>query len=65
MKEEVKAIITVVLIVIAKVGLSWATTCILIKLISMCFGFAFSWKFATGIWLILFILKSVFKVSVE
>lgn len=31
---------------------SWAITCGLIKLITLCFGWTFSWSIATGIWMI-------------
>lgn len=41
-------------------ALSWIVTCGLIKLITLCFGWTFSWGMATGIWLILEIAKSVF-----
>lgn len=34
-------------------GISWITTCGIIKLITLCFNLTFSWKIATGIWIIL------------
>ena len=40
--------------------LSWIATCGLIKLITLCFGWAFSWAIATGIWIVLVILESIF-----
>ena len=46
-------------------GLSWIVTCGIIKLITMCFGLTFKWSIATGIWLIICILKSVFSVTVK
>lgn len=55
--------IFVLLIMIACLGASWLITCGLIKLITICFGLAFSWSIATGIWLILLILKSIFSDS--
>jgi len=42
-------------------GLSWLITCGLIKLITMCFGWKFAWSTATGIWLIICIISSIFK----
>ena len=42
------------------VALSWIVTCVIIKLITLCFGVAFSWLIATGIWLVFLLLKSVF-----
>ena len=42
-------------------ALSWIVTCVIIKLITLCFGVAFSWLIATGIWLVLLLLKAVFR----
>ena len=41
-------------------GLSWIITCGLIYLITLCFGWTFSWLIATGVWLAMFLLKAVF-----
>ena len=46
-------------------GLGWIVTCGVIKLITMCFGLTFKWSIATGIWLIICILKSIFHITVE
>ena len=46
-------------------GLSWIVTCGIIKLITMCFGWTFKWGIATGIWLIICILRSIFNVTVK
>ena len=46
-------------------GLSWITTCGIIKLITMCFGLTFKWSIATGIWLIICILRSIFNITVK
>ena len=53
----------VVIIIILAVcyGLSWIVTCGIIKFITMCFGLTFKWSIATGIWLIICILRSVFN----
>ena len=45
--------------------LSWIITCGIIKLITMCFGWTFKWSIATGIWLIICILRSIFNVTVK
>ena len=52
--------ILVVLLTIATIGLSWITTCGIIKLITMCFGWTFSWGIATGIWLIMCLARTIF-----
>ena len=48
-------------IMILVYGLSWITTCGIIKLITICFGWTFKWSIATGCWLIGLLLGSVFK----
>lgn len=53
----------VVLVIIY--GTSWIFTCGIIKLITMCFGLSFTWAMATGIWLIILILKSIFHVNIN
>ena len=69
MKDKIKqgGIVAVVVILILAVcyGISWIATCGIIKLITMCFGLEFSWAIATGIWLIICILKSIFNVTVN
>lgn len=59
------AVVIVILITTVLYGASWIATCGIIKLISMCFGFAFKWSIATGVWLIICILKSIFRVNVQ
>lgn len=55
----------VILILAACYGLSWIVTCGIIKLITMCFGLTFKWSIATGIWLVICILRSIFNVTVK
>lgn len=60
------ACIAVIILVLAGCyGLSWIVTCGIIKLITMCFGLTFKWSIATGIWLIICLLKSIFNVTVK
>ena len=63
-KGGVSVLIFVVIIAVCY-GLSWIVTCGIIKLITMCFGLTFKWSIATGIWLIICILRSVFNVTVK
>lgn len=58
--DGVAAIVVIVILTICY-GLSWIVTCGIIKLIAMCFGLTFRWSIATGIWLIICILESIFK----
>lgn len=57
--------LVVILIIAALYGVSWIITCGIIKLITMCFGWTFKWSIATGIWLIICILRSIFNVTVK
>ena len=62
-KEGGLIAVMVIVVLIACYGLSWIVTCGIIKLITMCFGWTFKWSIATGIWLIISILKSIFKTT--
>lgn len=44
-------------------GISWLAICGIVKLVTMCFGLTFKWSVATGIWLILCVLKMTFHQS--
>ena len=57
--------LVVIGILVFAYGLSWIVTCGIIKLITMCFGWTFKWSVATGIWLIICILRSIFNVTVK
>jgi len=59
------AVLFFILIIAMAYGVSWICTCGVIKLITMCFGLTFKWSVATGIWLILCILRSIFNVTVR
>lgn len=69
MKEKFKkggaVAIVIILCLAILLGISWIITCGIIKLITMCFGLEFSWAISTGIWLVILILKSIFKVTVK
>ena len=60
-----KDILATVLVIVGLVFLEWITTVGIIKLITMCFGWTFKWSVATGIWLIICILQSIFKSNVN
>lgn len=45
-------------------SISWGLTCGFVYLITLCFGWKFSWAIATGIWLAMWLLKSAFSSSV-
>lgn len=58
-------VIGVILGIIIAYAIGWILTCWIIKLITMCFGLQFSWAIATGIWLIILVLKNIFNVTVK
>ncbi len=53
-------IVTTLIIVAICYGISFGITGLIIKGICWAFGFAFSWKLAFGIWLILALIGGVF-----
>lgn len=53
-------IIVVVLIYLVLCAASWAIVVGFLKLLGLCFGFSVSLAAATGIWLVLFLIKLVF-----
>lgn len=57
-------IIGAVLITLVLVAASWLITCGIIKLITLCFGWTFTWGVATGIWLLMSLANSVFKSTI-
>lgn len=50
-----------IILFLALEALSFVVSAGIIKLICLCFGLAFSWKFALGIWLILSLLSAFCK----
>ena len=69
LKEKVTegGIVALVAIVIFLVlgAISWLITCGIFYLITLCFGLEFSWLAATGVWLIMVLLRSIFSVTVK
>lgn len=51
--------IAFIAILIVFLAFSWICTCGIIKLITLCFSLNFSWKIATGIWLILCLITTI------
>lgn len=62
MREWIKVFI-IILIIAGAYAISWAITVGIIKLITLYFSWKFSLSVATGIWLILCLLESVFCKS--
>lgn len=58
-----KNFVILAIVVVGAFAISWAATCAIIKLITLCFGLTFSFKIATGIWLVTLLLKEIFKPS--
>lgn len=61
MKKGLWYVIIFVAVLIMSYAIGWIVTCGLIKLITMCFGWSFSWSMATGVYIIICILKSIFS----
>lgn len=58
------AVIFALIILVLIFAFGWIVTCGIIKLITLCFGWTFSWCVATGIWLVMVLLKKVFNITV-
>lgn len=41
-------------------AIGWLMTCGIVYLISLCFGFAFTWAIGSGVWLVLLLLGGLF-----
>ena len=69
MKEKIKeggiVAIFIILILAFCIGMSWIITCGIIKLITMCFGWEFSWTVSTGIWLIMIMMRNILNATVK
>ena len=52
--------VAALLVIAIACGLSWITTCGIVYLITLCFGWTFTWPVATGVWLIWIVLNSIF-----
>ena len=61
MKDILKGGLITIILLLLLYGLSWIITCGVIKLITICFGLTFKWSIATGIWLIICLLKAIFS----
>ena len=46
-------------------SISWLITCGLFYLITLCFSLEFSWLTATGVWLVMILLRSIFSITVK
>lgn len=61
MRDILKLFLIGLAVAIPLYALSWILTCGIIKLITLCFGLSFNWLIATGIWLIMCVVKNILK----
>ncbi len=61
MKDTIKSVVIGIIVFCTLYFISWILTCGIIKLITMCFGLSFNWLIATGIWLIMCVVKNILK----
>lgn len=59
-KSNLRDFLFIALVFVALICLSIAIIGGLIYVMSICFGFEFSWKLAIGIWCVIVLLKSIF-----
>lgn len=51
------------LIAILFLGMDWLISVGLVWLICLCFGWTFSWGIATGVWLVIILIRGRIKVK--
>lgn len=55
----------IALLFVAACLVSWAVTCGIIWLVTLCFGWEFKLSIATGIWLVMWLAKTVFSHTTD
>lgn len=60
MKKALEVVLFVLIFAFVEF-LGWLLTCGILKAICICFGLAFSWKIATGIWLVLSLISAFLR----
>lgn len=53
----------IVLLLILALAASWGFTAFIVWLITLCFGWEFNFLYATGVWLILWLLGGGIKIN--
>lgn len=53
--------LAIMIILTVLFGISWIATCGIVYLITLCFDLVFSWSVATGVWLIMILLSTIFN----
>ena len=61
--KTIRGTIAVLFLMAALIAFNWIVICGIVKLITLCFGWTFSWPIATGIWLVMILLRMVFVHS--
>ena len=61
--KTIRGTIAVLFLMSALIAFNWVATCGIVKLITLCFGWTFSWPIATGIWLVMILLRMIFVQS--
>lgn len=60
-QKKESGVLTSIVVIIISIVVEWLLYCGLFKLITLCFNLVFTWKWATGVFLIVMVLKTIFK----
>lgn len=60
---DVKYVLLFLTIFTVLCSLSWFCVCVIVKALSICFGFVFTWKLATGIWIVCLLLRWIISAA--
>ena len=66
-RAKLKKVLTwifVALYIALILGISWIGACGVIKLVTLCFGWTYTWGAATGVWLILLLVVPLLRPKV-
>ena len=64
MKIKIEHVVALIIGMILLGAVSWLITVGIVKLITLCFGWKFSLLMATGVWLILLVVKALMPSSI-
>lgn len=63
MSKKFIALLAIIFSTVLSITTSWVITCAIIKLICLCFSYQFILAHATGIWLSMVLIRSIFVTN--
>jgi hypothetical protein len=60
-EDGLMELLLLLLLLIVLEALSFGLAALIVWILSLCFGFVFSWKLALGLWILFLVVQSIFK----